>query len=51
VSLEFGVEKAVINEDFKQWPIDDIKVDQFKQQHSSFFEKQGEEVEHQWLRD
>ncbi len=51
VSLEFGVEKAVINEDFKQWPIDDIKVDQFKQQHSSFFEKQGEKVEHQWLRD
>lgn len=50
-SLEFGIDDHFIREDFSQWPISEIKADQFKQQHSAFFNKQGEGEEHQWLRD
>ncbi|MGI9949161.1 threonine transporter RhtB [Vibrio hyugaensis] len=50
-SLEFGIDDNFIREDFSQWPIADIKADQFKQQHSAFFNKQGDGQEHQWLRD
>ncbi|WP_046028815.1 hypothetical protein [Vibrio vulnificus] len=49
-SLEFGFEDGFIIESFAQWPINEIKADQFKQQHPTFFKKQGVEVE-LWLRD
>ncbi|CAH1608386.1 MULTISPECIES: hypothetical protein [Vibrio] len=50
-SLEFGIDDHFIREDFRLWPISEIKADQFKQQHSTFFNKQGDSQEHQWLRD
>lgn len=50
-TLEFGIDETFITEAFVDWPIKDIKVDQFQQQHPEFFKKQGAQVPHQWLRD
>ena len=50
-SVEFRIGDDFIREDFSQWPVSEIKTDQFKQQHSAFFNKQTGSNEHQWLRD
>lgn len=49
LSLELGT--IHLEEDFSYWPINELKADQFKQQHSNFFRKNGKNVEHDWLRD
>ncbi|MDN3702671.1 threonine transporter RhtB [Vibrio artabrorum] len=51
-SVEFSFNNHNFREDFTQWPISKLKADQFKQQHSNFFEKQrGASGSYQWLRD
>ncbi|EOA9035595.1 threonine transporter RhtB [Vibrio harveyi] len=50
-TLEFGIDDSFIREDFTLWPISEIKADQFKQQHSTFFNKKDGGEDHQWLRD
>ncbi|TKF24289.1 threonine transporter RhtB [Vibrio genomosp. F6] len=50
-TLSLALDSIHLEEDFAFWPVDELKLDQFKQQHSSFFRKSGESVEHDWLRD
>ncbi|MFH4614014.1 threonine transporter RhtB [Vibrio diabolicus] len=50
-SIEFGVGDSFVTEAFSDWPLSELKSDQFKQKNAKFFQERGEKVEHQWLRD
>ena len=50
-SIEVGVGDSFVTEAFLDWPLSELKADQFKQKNAKFFEERGENVEHQWLRD
>ncbi|MCS0344627.1 threonine transporter RhtB [Vibrio diabolicus] len=50
-SIEVGVGDSFVTEAFSDWPLSELKSDQFKQKNAKFFQERGEKVEHQWLRD
>ncbi len=50
---KFKIETAEFSssEDFSNWPIKELKKDQFVQQHSNFFKNKGNEDVYEWSRD
>lgn len=50
---QFKIETAEFSssEDFSNWPIKELKKDQFVQQHSNFFKNKGNEDVYEWSRD
>ena len=50
-SIEIGINEFYIREDFNNWPAHELKADQFRQQHSTFFRNQEGHNDERWLRD
>ncbi|OCH14747.1 MULTISPECIES: hypothetical protein [unclassified Aliivibrio] len=40
-----------LSEDFSNWPIEELKKDQFIQKHSNFFKDKGDDTVYEWSRD
>ncbi|WP_236783305.1 hypothetical protein [Aliivibrio fischeri] len=50
-SLQIKSDKFELKENFAEWPIDELKKDQFIQQHSNFFKGKGQNDVYEWSRD
>ncbi|WP_244887161.1 hypothetical protein [Aliivibrio fischeri] len=50
-SVQIKSDKFELKENFSEWPIDELKKDQFIQQHSNFFKEKGQSDVYEWSRD
>ncbi|GEM74534.1 hypothetical protein [Vibrio sagamiensis] len=50
-SIEVGINEFYLRETFSNWPVHELKSDQFRQQHSRFFKSKDGHNNERWLRD